>query len=75
MDCQSPSINCWRTAPTAISEASVMMHVGVAGTGCVKRVASARAVTMVLKASIASVVHSNLYHACLWNAEGDEEAA
>ena len=31
--CQSPSMCCWRTAPTAVSEASVMRQVGASGLG------------------------------------------
>ena len=36
---QSFPMYCWRTAPTAMSEASVMMLVGVSGFGCEKRLA------------------------------------
>ena len=38
-----PLMSCWRTAPRAVSEASVTMQVGADGLGWFSRVASARA--------------------------------
>ena len=45
---------CCSTAPTAQSEASAIMQVGAWGLGCTRRVASARACLIVLKAVVAS---------------------
>ena len=42
MGCHSLPIRCYNTAPTATSEASVMMHVGAKGFGCERCVAVAR---------------------------------
>ena len=39
MGLQMPLTNCSKTAPTAISDASVTMHVSAAGTGWLRRVA------------------------------------
>ena len=33
MGCQAPLMCCWRTAPTAVSEASVIRQVGASGLG------------------------------------------
>ena len=49
---------CWRTAPAAMSEASVMMLVGASGFGCERRVALARASLIVAKAAVAFSLHS-----------------
>ena len=43
-------MSCCGTAPTAASEASVMMHVGAPGSGCTSKVALARASLTLLKA-------------------------
>ena len=53
-----PLINCWRTAPTAKSEASVTMQVGADGLGWLRRVARARASLISVKAVVASSVQS-----------------
>ena len=55
-----PLINCCRTAPTAISEASVLMLVGAFATGWFNRVAFDRAVFAAWKASDALVVQVNV---------------
>ena len=39
---QAPLRCCWRTAPTAVSEASVIRQVGASGVGYERRKASAR---------------------------------
>ena len=49
-----------RTTPTAMSEASVMIDVRAPGLGCVRRVASARAVLTAVKAVRASSVQTRL---------------
>ena len=41
---------CWSTAPTAVSEASVMRQVGAFGLGWLRSVALARASFVLLKA-------------------------
>ena len=46
-----PPTDCWRTAPTAVSEASVTMQVVPSGCGWTKRMASARASLIEEKAS------------------------
>ena len=43
---------CCRTAPTATSEASVMMLVGAFCSGCTKRVALAKAFLMLAKVTV-----------------------
>ncbi len=53
-------MHCCRTAPTAISEASVIILVGASGVGWTRRDASARALFTLLKAVIVSSVHSDL---------------
>lgn len=45
-------MNCWRTAPTATSDVSVVMHVGAFCSGCTKRVALARVVLISVKAFV-----------------------
>ena len=57
---QSFPMYCWRTAPTAMSEASVMMLLGVSGFGCEKRLALARASLNVAKAAVAFSLHSTV---------------
>ena len=47
---QSDPMCCWRTAPTATSEASVMIQVGASGLGCAKSDAVAKASLIWLKA-------------------------
>ena len=46
---QSFPMHCWRKAPTAMSEASVMMLVGTSGFGCERRVALVRASLIVVR--------------------------
>ena len=48
---------CCRTAPTAASDASVMMQVGAPGLGCTSKVASARAFLTAVNADVAASVH------------------
>ena len=50
---------CWRTAPTAKSEASVVRHSGASGLGWDNKVESARAFLMLSKAEVADSVHTN----------------
>ena len=47
-----PSMYCFSTAPTAISEASVIMLVGATGSGYVSKQALARASLMALNADL-----------------------
>ena len=47
---QSVPMRCWRTAPMATSEASVMIQVGASGLGCAESDAVARASLIWLKA-------------------------
>ena len=47
-------MSCWRTAPTAVSEASVTMQVGASGMGCTKSDASARASLILVRADSAA---------------------
>ena len=54
---------CKLTAPTAKSEASVMMRVGACGFGCAKRVALARASFIAEKAAVACSSHGNWFAA------------
>ena len=51
------SMHCWRTAPTDVSEASVIMLVAASGCGWTKRLALARASLIDEKAVVASSVH------------------
>ena len=51
------STRCWRTAPTAVSEASVVIEIVASGCGWTKRVALARASLIEEKAVVASSVH------------------
>ncbi len=68
MGCQHPSRNCCRSAPMAVSEASVMIEVGPSGAGWVKRVTSAKAALAALKAERASSVHVTVLALSLgWN--------
>ena len=63
--------DCCDTAPTATSEASVMIDVGASGFGCVRRVASAKAVLSAVKANRAvSVQTSVLDLSWGWSAAG-----
>ena len=48
---------CWRTTPTATSEASVMRLISASGCGRKSKVDSARAVLMLEKADLAASVH------------------
>ncbi len=48
------AIRCCSTAPTAVSEASVMMQVGAPSSGCTNRVALAIASLTLAKASVAA---------------------
>ena len=48
------AICCCRTAPTAVSEASVMMQVGAPSSGCTSRVAIATASLTLVRASVAA---------------------
>ena len=57
---QSFPMYCWRTAPTAMSEASVMMLVEASGFGCERRVALARSSLIVAKAAVAFSLHSTV---------------
>ena len=50
-------MRCWRTAPPATSEASVIMLVGALDFGCTKREALARASLMSEKAATALSLH------------------
>ena len=54
---QSVPICCWRTAPMATSEASVMIQVRASGLGCAKRDAVAKASLIWLKALSAGVTN------------------
>ena len=47
-------MHCWRTAPTDVSEASVIMLVAASGCGWTKRVALARASLIEEKAVVVS---------------------
>ena len=58
-------MNCWRTAPTAESEASVMMLVGASGLGCDRREALVSDCLMFANASVTSWVNEN----CLFSFE------
>ena len=58
MGCQWPSISCCKTAPTATSEASVIIDVGAPGMGWIKSEASARVSLIWLKAAAASSVQT-----------------
>ena len=51
---------CWRTAPTATSEASVMILVGASGLGCDSSVAVASASLMVINVAAASSFHCSV---------------
>ena len=51
-------MNCCRTAPTAASDASVMMLVGAPDLGCTSNVASARAILTAENADVAASVHA-----------------
>ena len=48
-----PAMCCWRTAPTALSDASVTMQVGAVGTGWLRRVALASASFISVNAAVA----------------------
>jgi len=47
--CQAPLLCCWRTAPTAVSDASVIRQVGASGVGYERSEALARASFVALK--------------------------
>lgn len=51
--CHLPSICCFRTAPTALSDASDMIHIGANGFGCDRSVVVARASLISTKAVVA----------------------
>ena len=55
-----PSMYCFSTAPTAISEASVIMLVGATGSGYASKQALARASLMALNADLVASVQSSV---------------
>ena len=56
MGCHAPLMCCCNTAPTAVSEASVIRHVGASSLGYERRVAFARVSLVALKAARVSSV-------------------
>ena len=62
---QAPLRCCWRTAPTAVSEASVIRQVGALGVGYERREASARAFLVARKEATAASVQVRVWDLAL----------